>query len=114
MSSETQTKPTEFAHIVCTPGVMGGEPRIDGHRIRVRDVAVARDIDGIAAHEIVRAVYPALTLGEVYAALAYYEDHRDEIDAYAKAEADFVEEFKNQHPKIVKNCQPQQTPKPPK
>jgi len=30
---------TEYAHIVHTPGLLSGEARIDGHRIRVRDGA---------------------------------------------------------------------------
>ncbi|SRR6266496_4495593 len=102
MSSAATTQ-TEFAHIVCTPGVMGGEPRIDGHRIRVRDVVAARDVDGLTPHEIVQQMFPSLTLAEVYAALAYYEDHRDEIAAQAAAEAEFVKQFKSQHPEIVRD-----------
>lgn len=103
MASEAQTTNTEFAHIVRTLGVMGGEPRIDGHRIRVRDVAAARHIDGFSPEEIVSQMYPSLTLAEVYAALAYYEDHRDEIAADAKAEAEFVEQFMAEHPDIVRD-----------
>ena len=99
-SSTTQT---EFAHIVRTPDVLGGEPRIDGHRIRVRDVAAARDIDGFGPDEIVRKIYPSLTLAEVYAALAYFEDHREEIERLAAAEAEFVERFKIQHAEIVRD-----------
>lgn len=36
-----------YAHIVCTPGVVGGEARISGHRIRVRDIVAARDRTGL-------------------------------------------------------------------
>jgi len=106
--STAPTIPTEFAHIVCTPDVLGGEPRIDGHRIRVRDVAVARDIDGFSPQEIVQSVYPSLKLAEVYAALAYYEDHREEINLLAAAEAEFVEQFKAQHPNMVRDQRSQQ------
>jgi uncharacterized protein (DUF433 family) len=80
MNTQVPTIKTEYAHIVCTPGVVGGEPRIAEHRIRVRDVVAARDLGGYTPEEIAASVYPSLTLAQVYAALAYYEDHRAEID----------------------------------
>ena len=100
MSSEAQVASTQYAHIVHTPGTMGGEARIEGHRIRVRDVALARDLDGLAPEEIAASVYPSLTLAEVYSALTYYEDHRDEIDRAAEEEKRFVNEFRQQHPEL--------------
>ena len=107
MASDTTTQ-TEFAHIVCTPGVMGGHPRIDGHRIRVLDVALARDHGGCSPEEIAATVYPSLSLGEVYAALAYYEDHRREIDQSAIAEDQLIAQFQQQHPNLVVSFRPQQ------
>jgi uncharacterized protein (DUF433 family) len=92
------TVPTDYAHIVCTPGVVGGEPRIADHRIRVRDVVAARDLRGFSPEEIAGSVYPDLTLAQVYAALAYYEDHRLEIDQAALAESDTVAKFFKEHP----------------
>lgn len=100
------TTPTEYAHIVRTPGTLGGEPRIDGHRIRVRDVAAQRDVEGLTPAKIVSEAYPSLTLAEVYAALAYYEDHRDEMKAYVQAEAQLVEEFQRNHPHLVRDLRP--------
>lgn len=73
-------------HIECTPGVCGGKPRIAGHRIRVQDIAVWHEYQGLSADEIV-AQFPQITLADVYAALAYYHDHRDEIRRQMK-EAD--------------------------
>src|SRR5215475_10241852 len=82
-------------HIVSTPGVGGGKPRIAGHRIRVQDVAVWRENLGYSVEEII-AHYPQLTLAEVHAALAYYYDHRDEIQHdIAEAEA-LVERLKRE------------------
>ena len=101
MASETPTTRTEYAHIVCTPGVVGGEPRIDGHRIRVRDIVAARDLGGFAPEEVAATVYPGLTLAQVYAALAYYEDHRQEIDRLREAETQFAEEWRKRHPEIA-------------
>lgn len=65
-------------HIVATPGVCGGKPRIAGHRIRVQDIALWHERVGYSVAEIV-AHYPQLTPAEVHAALAYYYDHRDVI-----------------------------------
>ena len=36
-----------------------------------------------------------LTLSEVYAALAYYHDHREEIDESIRADTAFVEELRH-------------------
>jgi uncharacterized protein (DUF433 family) len=65
--------------IVNTPGVCGGRPRIDGHRITVEDIAVWHERMGMSPDEIVSA-YPSITLADVHAALAYYFEHRDRID----------------------------------
>ena len=107
MASETQIAQTQYAHIVHTPGTMGGEARIAGHRIRVRDVVCARDLEGLSPEEIVASIYPGLTLAEVYSALAYYEDHHDEIDGAAAEEERFVEEFRRQHPELVRDLRPE-------
>ena len=66
-------------HIETTPGVAGGKPRIAGHRITVKDVVVWHERMGRSADEI-SADYD-LALADVYAALAYYFDHRADIDA---------------------------------
>ena len=107
MAPETQVTTTQYAHVVHTPGTMGGEARIAGHRIRVRDVVYARDLEGLSPEEIVASVYPSLTLAEVYSALAYYEDHRDEIERTAAAEERFVEEFHREHPEMVRDVRPE-------
>lgn len=102
MASEARTTPTEYAHIVHTPGMLGGEARIEGHRIRVRDVTAARDRRGLTPEEIAATVYPSLTLAEVYAALAYYEDHREEIGQAFEEEARAIAEFRRYHPELVR------------
>jgi uncharacterized protein (DUF433 family) len=108
MASQPPTDQSQYAHIVRTPGVLGGEPRLANHRIRVRDVSAARDLGGLSPEEIAATVYPSLTLAEVYAALAYYEDHREEIDRAGAAEEQFVEEFLKEHPGLVRDLrQPQ-------
>ena len=76
------------AHIEITPGVLGGKPRIAGRRIGVAFVAMLHDRSGWSADEIAHEY--DLTLADVYAALAYYFDHREEIDARSRADQEFV------------------------
>ena len=63
--AEASTK-TAYSYIVHTSGMVGGEARIDGHRIRVRDIVAARDLGGLVPEEIVASVYPELTLAQGY------------------------------------------------
>jgi uncharacterized protein (DUF433 family) len=72
--------PPDRVRIVSTPGTCGGRPRIDGHRITVEDVAIWHERMGMSPDEIVSA-YPTITLSEVYAALSYYHENREWIDA---------------------------------
>jgi uncharacterized protein (DUF433 family) len=90
------TTDTITQHIVSTPGAMGGKSRIAGHRISVQDVAIWHERMGKSVDEI--ASEYDLTLDEIYAALAYYHNHREEIEASIRAGAAFVEEMKKNHP----------------
>lgn len=65
-------------HIESTPDVCGGKPRIAGTRVRVEDVYVWFELQGKSAEEIV-AEHPGLAMADVFAAMAYYWDHRDEL-----------------------------------
>jgi uncharacterized protein (DUF433 family) len=88
--------------IEITPGVSGGKPRIAGHRITVQDIAVWHERLGRSADEI--ASEYDLSLTQVYAALAYYFSHREEIDRSISESEAFIEQLKNITPsKIKKN-----------
>lgn len=87
------------AHIEITPGTLGGKPRIVGHRISVQDVAIWHEWMGRSADEI--AADHGLTLADVYAALAYYDDHRQEIDAMIKESEAFVNAFQDSIPSKI-------------
>ena len=89
--------PADRVRIISTPGVRGGRPRIDGHRVTVDDVAIWHERMGMSPDEIVSA-YPSITLSDVHAALAYYFEHREEIDADIKAGEQFVAEMKAKSP----------------
>ena len=87
-------------HIVVTPGVAGGKPRIAGRRIRVQDIAVWHERCGYSPEEIVDQ-YPGLSLSDVYAALSYYHDHRDDIRRDIKAAEDLAESMKRKTPSLL-------------
>jgi len=70
--------------ITCTPGVVGGRPRIAGTRVTVRSVAVCYK-QGYTPEEIA-LLYERLTMAQVYAALTYYHANQAEIEADIAAE----------------------------
>lgn len=65
-------------YIEISSDVRAGKPRIAGTRIAVEDVAVMHLKMGYSLIEI--AGKYDLLLASVYAAMAYYFDHRHEID----------------------------------
>jgi uncharacterized protein (DUF433 family) len=90
--------------IVRTPDICGGKPRIAGHRITVQNIAVWHDRLGWSADEI--ASEYDLELADIYAALAYYFAHREEIDQSIREGKAFVEEMRQKTPsKLEKKLQ---------
>lgn len=83
-------------HLEITPGIAGGKPRIAGHRIKVQDIVTWHEILGRSADEI--SADHGLSLAEVHAALAYYFDHREEIDRAMRESEAFVESLRRQTP----------------
>lgn len=88
------------AHIEETPGVCGNKPRIAGTRIRVQDIVIWHERMSLSADEIA-SQHPQVTLADIYAALAYYHDHREQIDQQMAQGQTLVEELKRQHPSKV-------------
>ena len=89
-------------HITKTPGVCGGRACIAGHRIRVMDVVVHHDHWGKSPAEIA-ATFPGITLADVHAALAYYHDHTDEIEADFETDRKWDEYGKTQ-PSLIRDA----------
>jgi uncharacterized protein (DUF433 family) len=83
-------------HIEISPGVAGGRPRIAGHRITVQDIAIWHEWLGRSVDEI--ATDYNLSIADVYAALAYYHDHRKEIDKNIKDDEEFIEALRKEIP----------------
>ncbi len=82
--------------IVSTPDVVHGAPRIDGHRIRVSDIAVMCVHQGRTVDDVADAYL--ISKAKVLVALAYYWDHRDEIEAGIEADNRAAEEFQRKYP----------------
>jgi type III restriction enzyme len=68
-----------YRYIVKTPGVRGGNARIEETRIGVHDV-IGLLQNGETIDSVTTKCFPDLTRAQVYECLAYYEDHRGEID----------------------------------
>lgn len=69
---------TGYRYLVNLPNVRGGSAIVEGTRIGVHDV-VGLIVNGSGIDDVVRS-FPDLTRAQVYEYLAYYEDHRAEID----------------------------------
>jgi uncharacterized protein (DUF433 family) len=77
----TAASKTVFPHITTDPEVCSGRPCIAGTRIRVMDIVTAHE-QGLSPTELQNHFDTRpLTLGEIHAALAYYNDHKDEVEA---------------------------------
>jgi uncharacterized protein (DUF433 family) len=90
---------TIASHIDVTPGVAGGKPRIAGHRITVQNIVIWHERLGLTADEI--ATEYELSLADIYAALAYYFDHREEIDKAIREDEKFIAELRRRTPSVL-------------
>jgi uncharacterized protein (DUF433 family) len=85
MSTIAEIPATELGSmIVRTPGVLGGKPRLQGHRVGVHRVAGWWKL-GLSVEEIGERL-TTLTPAEIHSALAYYHLHREEIEGYLEEE----------------------------
>ena len=71
---------------------------IEGTRIKVRHLAVERN-HWRKSPEAIQRDFPQLTLGQIYAAIAYYCDHQESIDAEIAEEDRFAEEMRSSQTK---------------
>lgn len=79
MRDSTQRSVDAYRYIIQQPGVRGGNAIIEGTRVGVHDV-VGLLQTGETVDSIVDRCFPNITRAQVYECLAYYEDHRGEID----------------------------------
>ena len=68
-----------YRYIVRSPGVRGGHACVEGTRIGVHDVIGLLE-SGETVNSVIGNCFPMLRKAQVYECLAYYEDHRGEVD----------------------------------
>ena len=78
--------------IATSPEVRGGRAHIVGTGVTVADVAIARIYHGLDGDGI--ADWYGLTLPQVYAALASYYEHKEEIDDLIRSQIRRTETLK--------------------
>ena len=71
---------TTYEYITRREDVLGGEPIIEGTRTPVRAIVEEWRL-GTPPEQIPDGM-PHLTLAQVFAALSFYSDHQDEVNAY--------------------------------
>ena len=92
--------PAPSRHIEITPGICGGKPRIAGHRIKVQDIVIWHERMGMSPDEIIYH-HPGLTLADVYAALSYYHDRREEIRQQIDEGEAFAKKLQGDRPSLI-------------
>jgi hypothetical protein len=86
-------------HIVRAEGDVARLDRLP--RVRVAEIAADHLGNGWSAEEILRQ-YPHLTGAEVHAALGYYFDHRDEIEAELAVEVAALDAAEKSPPSAIR------------
>lgn len=80
--------------IVSDPNIRSGRPIIAGTMLMVQDVAAHHRYRKYTPEELAEQL--PISLAQVYAALAYYYDHKDEIDAQIEENDRLIREAKEQ------------------
>ena len=106
------TVKTMDQHIEISPGVAGGKPHIAGRRITVQNIVLWHERLGMNADEI--ASEHDLTLADIHAALAYYFDHRPELDQAIEESEAFVEALRQKQPSKLRKKLEERQPHGPK
>ena len=88
------------SHIEQTAGTRGGRPRVAGTRITVDDIVIMHRHLGQSL-ELIAGKYD-LKPAAVHAAMAYYYDHKAEIDGQIATDDAYVEAFMRDHPSRLK------------
>ncbi len=81
---------TRYKHII-----LDGQnrPIIEGTTMKVTELVESHLAYGWSPQEL-HFQYPYLTLGQIYSALAYYWDHKEELDRKIQEGFEFAEEMR--------------------
>lgn len=82
-----------------SPGV-DGQTWIAGHRVRVLDVVICYEHQGLTPDQIVSR-FPTISRTDVHVALNYYFGHIEEIQQEIRVERAFEEEFRRTHSSLL-------------
>ncbi|HXY38949.1 MAG TPA: DUF433 domain-containing protein [Vicinamibacteria bacterium] len=85
-----------YPHITKDPGVCSGRPCVQGTRVRVVDILALHEA-GLSPERIVEELTSLSGVEDVYAALLYYHDHKSEIDADVREDADLADRYEREH-----------------
>lgn len=72
---------------------MEGAARIEGTRIRIMDIVEKYEIQDYTPEEISRAF--DVSVKDVFGALSYYQDHREEIRSEIREQRSIVEKYRS-------------------
>lgn len=86
------TQATTYEHIVINEA---GAPLIEGTTTKVVELVLDVLAYGWSPDEI-QFQHPHLTLGQIHSALAYYWDHKEELDRDIERRAERVEEIQRE------------------
>ena len=81
---------TSYRYIVHRAGIRSRHPIVEGTRIGVHEV-VALTKAGASVDEVVQSL-PRLTRARLFECLAYYEDHRQQLDPLIDAQIAHLDE----------------------
>jgi len=87
-------------HLEVTPNIRAGRLRLRGTRITVDDIVILYLRLGNSLEQIVGKYN--LSPASVHAALAYYYDHKAEIDQQIANDDAYIQAFKRNHPSLLR------------
>ncbi|MEH2458348.1 DUF433 domain-containing protein [Nostoc sp.] len=86
----TQTTTTEYKHILVNEGNV---PFIKGTSMKIVELITSIHAYGWSPEEL-HFQYPHLTMSQIYSALAYYWEHKEEIDADMQQRFEYAEKLR--------------------
>jgi uncharacterized protein (DUF433 family) len=85
---------TRYEHVVLDNS---GVPIIFGTTMKIIELVLAQSAYGWSAEEL-HMQFPYLTLGQIYSALAYYWDHREELESNIEQRIEKVNRIQKETP----------------
>ncbi|MBI3152273.1 MAG: DUF433 domain-containing protein [Chloroflexi bacterium] len=85
---------TRYEHIVINEARI---PMISGTTMKVIELVLAQAAYGWSAEEL-HIQFPHLSLGQIHSALAYYWDHREELESDIEGRIQKAEKIRNSTP----------------